>query len=161
MEDVAMSSYDFSSLSRSSVGFDRMLDLLTNNSRLFEGQGDYPPYDIVRKGEERYRVTLAVAGFAPEELTITAKQNALTVAGQRAERPDHDYLHQGIAARPFERHFSLEDYVEVEGAWLDNGLLQIDLVRRVPETMKPRRIQINAGVAAGKGKGNDKVRAVS
>jgi molecular chaperone IbpA len=153
-----MRTYDFEPLSRSSIGFDRMFELLANNSRVFEGQGDYPPYDILRRGDDKYRISLAVAGFAPEEITITAKQNALTVTGQMAERPDRDYLHQGIAARPFERHFSLEDYVEVEGAWLDNGLLQIDLVRKLPEAMKPRRIAINAG---SKGKQGENIRAVS
>jgi molecular chaperone IbpA len=153
-----MRTYDFEPLSRSSVGFDRMFELLANNSRLFEGQGDYPPYDILRRGDEQYRISLAVAGFAPEEITITAKQNALMVTGQMAERPDRDFLHQGIAARPFERHFSLEDYVEVEAAWLDNGLLQIDLVRKLPEAMKPRQIAINA---EPKGKQGEKVRAVS
>jgi molecular chaperone IbpA len=151
-----MRTYDFEPLSRSSIGFDRMFELLANNSRVFEGQGDYPPYDILRRGDDKYRISLAVAGFAPEEITITAKQNALTVTGQMAERPDRDYLHQGIAARPFERHFSLEDYVEVEGAWLDNGLLQIDLVRKLPEAMKPRRIAINAG---SKGKQGERIRA--
>lgn len=156
-----MRTYDFGPLSQTSIGFDRMFDLLTNNSRLVEGQGDYPPYDILRRGVDKYRISLAVAGFAPEEITITAKQNALTVAGQMAERPDRDYIHQGIAARPFERHFSLEDYVEVEGASLDNGLLQIDLVRRLPEAMKSRQIEINAGNRAAKGKNGEKVRAAS
>jgi molecular chaperone IbpA len=158
-EDVAMRTYDFSPLSQTSIGFDRMFDLLTNNSRLVDGQGEYPPYDIVRRGEEKYRISLAVAGFAPEEIAITAKQNALTVTGQIAERADHKYLYQGIAARPFERHFSLEDYVEVEGASLDNGLLQIDLVRRVPEAMKTRRVEINAHKGAAKN--GQKARAVS
>ena len=156
-----MRTYDFEPLSRSSIGFDRMFELLANNSRLVEGQGDYPPYDILRRGDDKYRISLAVAGFAPEEINITAKQNALMVAGQMAERPDRDYLHQGIAARPFERHFSLEDYVEVEGAWLDNGLLQIDLVRKLPEAMKLRRISINANSNGAKNKQGEKARAVS
>lgn len=155
-----MRTYDFSSLSRSSVGFDRMLDLLTNNSRQFDGQGDYPPYDIVRRGEEKYRISLAVAGFSSDEITITAKQNTLTVTGQIGEPGSHDYLHHGIAARAFERHFSLEDYVEVEGASLENGLLVIDLVRKLPEAMKLRRIEINSGKAA-KGRTVEQVRAAS
>lgn len=155
-----MRTYDFGPLSQTSIGFDRMFDLLTNNSRLIDGQGEYPPYDILRRGDDKYRISLAVAGFAPEEIAITAKQNALTVTGQIADRSEHEYLYHGIAARPFERHFSLEDYVEVEGASLDNGLLQIDLVRRIPEAMKSRQIEINAGNRAAKGKNGEKVHAV-
>ena len=142
-----MRTYDFTPLWRSSIGFDRVFDLLNNNSSLLEGQGDWPPYDIARTGEDTYRITLALAGFSPEEISITAQQNLLTVAGQKAEAPHQEFLHQGIAARPFERKFSLEDHVEVEGATFENGLLQVDLARRVPEAMKPRRIAI--GQAAG------------
>ena len=135
--------YDFAPLSRSSIGFDRMFDLL--NSRGWEDQDDYPPYDIIRTGEETYRIALAVAGFSEGEISITAQQNMLTIVGQKGETAPHEYLHRGIAARPFEHKFSLEDHVEVEGASYENGLLQIDLVRRVPEVMKPRRISIGAG----------------
>jgi molecular chaperone IbpA len=147
-EDVAMRTYDFSPLWRSSIGFDRVFDLL-NSSRGSEG-ADYPPYNIQRTGEETYRITLAVAGFAPEQISITAQQNELTVSAQRADEPDHQYLHKGIAARPFQQTFSLEDHVEVEGASFENGLLQIDLLRRVPETMKPRSIEIGTGKTEGK-----------
>ena len=143
-----MRSYDFSPLWRSSIGFDRVFDLLNNNRA--DGQSDYPPYNIVRTGEDAYRITLAVAGFAPEQITITAQQNELTVVGQKTDEPNHEYLHQGIAARPFERSFSLEDHVEVEEATFENGLLQIDLVRRVPEAMKPRRIEIGSGKSEAK-----------
>ena len=139
-----MRTFDFAPLSRSTIGFDRLFDLLSTNSE-FEGQPEYPPYDISRSGDDTYRITLALAGFAPEEITITAQQNLLLIAGQKADAIDHQYLHQGIAARPFERRFSLEDHVEVERATFENGLLQIDLVRKVPEAMKSRRIEIGAG----------------
>lgn len=137
-----MRTYDFTPLWRSSVGFDRVFDLLNTNSRLLEGQDDWPPYDIARKGDDIYRITLAMAGFSPDDISITVQQNLLTIAGQKAETPNQDFLHQGIAARPFEHKFSLEDHVEVEGASFENGLLQIDLVRRIPEAMKPRQIVI-------------------
>jgi molecular chaperone IbpA len=106
----------------------------------------YPPYDIVRTGEEAYSITLAVAGFRPEEIAITAQQNMLTVTGRKAEKADRAYLYQGISERPFQRRFRLADYVEVTGATFDNGLLRIDLAREVPEAMKPRRIAIGSGV---------------
>lgn len=149
-----MRTYDFSPLWRSSIGFERVFDLLNNNSRLLEGQADWPPYDIARTGEDTYRITLALAGFSADEISITAQQNLLTVVGQKAETPDHEFLHQGIAARPFEHKFSLEDHVQVEGASFENGLLQVDLVRRIPEAMKPRRIAIGqTGVASRPAKG--------
>jgi molecular chaperone IbpA len=138
-----MRNYDFSPLWRSTVGFDRLFDLI--NNEIPNVQDGYPPYDIVRTGEESYRISLALAGFTPEQLTITAQQNRLTVAGQRSEHDKHEYIYQSIATRPFERHFSLADYVEVEAATLENGLLQIDLVRKVPDAMKPRRVEIRAG----------------
>jgi molecular chaperone IbpA len=144
-----MRTYDFSPLTRSSIGFDRMFDLL--NSRIWEDQGDYPPYDIVRTGEDTYRIALAVAGFSEDEISITAQQNMLTVSGQKQDTAEQEFLHRGIAARPFEHKFSLEDHVEVEGASYENGLLQIDLVRRVPEVMKPRRISIGPGGDGAKG----------
>jgi molecular chaperone IbpA len=140
-ENVAMRNYDFTPLWRSSVGFDRLFDLI-NNSALPENQNGYPPYDIMRRGEEAYRISLAVAGFAPSDITITAQQNLLTVAGRRSDAGEQDYVYHGISARAFERRFSLADYVEVEKASIENGLLQIDLVRKVPEAMKPRRIDI-------------------
>jgi molecular chaperone IbpA len=135
-----MRNYDFTPLCRSTVGFDRTFDLL-NNSKM-EGQEGFPPYDIARTGDENYRITLAVAGFSPDDITITAHQNLLTVAGREPEAGNCEYLHRGISARPFERHFSLADFVEVDKASCDNGLLQIDLVRKVPEAMRSRRIEI-------------------
>jgi molecular chaperone IbpA len=142
-----MRTYDFSPLWRSTVGFDRLFDLI--NNEVPNVQDTYPPYDIVRTGEESYRISLALAGFTPEQITLTAHQNRLTVAGNKGDNGKQDYIYQSIATRPFERQFSLADHVEVEGATFENGLLQIDLVRRVPEAMKSRRIEIGAvhGVA--------------
>jgi molecular chaperone IbpA len=142
-----MRTYDFAPLWRSSVGFDRLFDLINDTQRL-DAQDNYPPYDIVRTGENAYRISLALAGFSPDEITITAQQNKLTVAGNKSEpkggqTAEHDYFHQGIAARSFERQFNLEDHVEVEGASFENGLLQIELARKIPDAMKPRRIEIS------------------
>jgi molecular chaperone IbpA len=141
-----MRNYDLTPLWRSSVGFDRLFDLIDDTLR-YEGEDNYPPYNIVRTGEDSYRVTLALAGFRPEDVRVTAQQNMLTVAGEKTEKGDHSYLHQGIPERPFERRFSLADHVEVKNASLANGLLQIDLVRELPEAMKPRRIEIKPGAA--------------
>jgi len=144
--------FDFSPLFRSTVGFDRMFDLLQHATR---GGGDehYPPYDIEHTGEDSYRVTLAVAGFRPEELEVTAQQNLLIVAGERrnggatrGQQAERQMLYRGIAGRAFERRFELADHVKVVGAELADGLLTIDLQREVPEAMRPRRIQI-AGAA--------------
>lgn len=148
-----MRAYDFAPLWRSTVGFDRVFDLL-NSDLLAGSQPDYPPYNIERSGEDTYRVSLALAGFRPEEISITAEQNLLTVTGQKEQPAERDYLHQGISLRPFELRVSLEDHVEVEAAAFENGLLQIDLVRRIPEAKKPRRIEIGNGQGSGKsGKG--------
>ena len=163
-----MRTYDFAPLWRSSVGFDRLFDLINDTQRL-DAQDNYPPYDIVRIGENAYRISVALAGFSPDEISITAQQNRLTVAGSKAEHkagptPEHEYLHQGISARPFERQFNLEDHVEVEGASFENGLLQIELARKIPEAMKPRQIEIGAGASARKTekmKTVDQVRAAS
>jgi molecular chaperone IbpA len=142
-----MRTYDFAPLWRSSVGFDRPFDLINDTQRL-EGQDNYPPYDIVSTGENAYRI---LAGFSPDEISITAQQNRLSVTGSKAEHKGGDeYLHQGIAARSFERQFNLEDHVEVEGASFENGLLQIELARKIPEAMKPRKIEIGAGAATRK-----------
>jgi molecular chaperone IbpA len=147
---------------RSSVGFDRVLDLLDESLR-FQPENNYPPYNIIRTGENRYRITLAVAGFKPEQIGITVQQNTLIVTGRDAQTGDQEYLHRGIATREFERRFSLADFVEVRGASLEDGLLQIDLVRELPETMKPRRIEIRSGrsVQDNKPKSIEHVRAAS
>ena len=151
-----MRNYDFSPLWRSSIGFDRLFDLINNTQ---ENQDGYPPYDIARTGDDTFRISLAVAGFSPEDITITAQQNLLVVGGRKAEA-DADYLYRGISARPFERRFSLADHVEVESASCDNGLLQIDLARKIPEAMKPRRVQINRGNTERKGDKAAQIRAV-
>jgi len=139
-----MRNLDLSSLWRSSVGFDRLIDLIDETTRWTSEDGNYPPYNIERTGEDRYQISLALAGFMPEEVSITAEQNVLTVEGHKAEKAEHQYLYQGISARPFRRIFKLADYVEVKAASFEGGILKIDLVREVPEAMKPRRIAINA-----------------
>jgi molecular chaperone IbpA len=144
MEDVAMRNLDLAPLWRSTVGFDRLFNLIDDSLRL-TGEDNYPPYNIERTGEDEYRISLALAGFMPEEITLTAEQNMLTVEGHKAEKGDHQYLYQGISARSFRRQFNLADYVEVKGASFENGLLQVTLVRELPEGMKPRRIAITAG----------------
>lgn len=131
---------------RSSVGFDRVLELMDESLR-FQSDNNYPPYNILRTGENSYRISLAVAGFKPEQISVTVQQNTLIVTGREAQKGDHDYLYQGIAARDFERRFNLADFVEVKEAWFEDGLLQIDLVRELPEAMKPRRIDIKSGQA--------------
>jgi molecular chaperone IbpA len=138
-----MRNLDLAPLWRSTVGFDRLFDLIDESSR-WVGEDHYPPYNIERTGEDRYQIALALAGFTPEEITITAEQNVLTVEGRKAEKGEHEYLYQGISARPFRRLFNLADYVEVKGASFEGGLLKIDLVREVPEAMKPRYIAIKA-----------------
>ena len=140
-----MRNLDLNSLWRSTVGFDRLVDLLDESARWTGEENHYPPYNIERTGEDRYQISLALAGFTPEEVSITAEQNVLTVEGRKAEKREHQYLYQGISARPFRRAFNLADYVEVKGASFEGGLLTIDLIREVPEAMKPRRIAINAG----------------
>jgi molecular chaperone IbpA len=135
-----------SSLWRSTVGFDRMLDLLDESAH-WTAEDNYPPYNIERTGDDRYRISLALAGFVPEDIAVTAEQNVLTVEGRKSDKGDHQYLYQGISARPFRRAFNLADYVQVKDATFENGLLKIDLVREVPEAMKPRRIEIGEGTS--------------
>lgn len=135
-----MRTYDFAPLWRSTVGFDRLFDLLDETQRASED--NYPPYNIERLGEDRYQISLALAGFSPEEISITAEQNVLTIEGRKGDKDQHEYLYQGISARPFKRQFNLADYVQVKTASFDNGLLRVELVREVPEAMKPRRIPI-------------------
>ena len=134
--------FDYTPLYRSSVGFDRLFQLL-DEAAATETQS-YPPYNIERLGENEYRITMAVAGFGPADVTIEAKGNSLTVTGKKADKPvtATAMLHQGIAARGFERRFQLADHMEVKGADMDNGLLHIALERHVPEALKPRQIPI-------------------
>ncbi len=134
---------------RTTIGFDRLFDMMDESLR-FEPQDNYPPCNIVRTGEDVYRITLAVAGFKPEQVNVTVHQNTLVISGQVNQKQDQvEYLHRGIAARPFERRFSLADFVEVKQASFEDGLLQIELERKVPESMKPRKIDINVGKAQG------------
>ena len=140
-----MRNFDLTPLWQSTVGFDRLFDLIDDSLRLMDGD-NYPPYNIERTGEDGYRISLALAGFTPDEVTVTAEQNMLTVEGRKSDKGDHEHRYQGVASRPFRRQFNLADHVEVKGASLENGLLQIDLVRELPEAMKPRRIEIKSGV---------------
>ncbi len=136
-----MRTFDPTPFWRSTVGFDRLFDMLDQSAR--HAEESYPPYNIERTGENDYRISLALAGFTPDQVTITAEQNVLTIEGTKPERTGQDYLYQGIATRPFRRVFNLADHVHVKGAGFENGLLMIDLVREIPEAMKPRRIEIN------------------
>ena len=137
-----MNRFDFTPYRRSTVGFDRLFDLLENQVRGNAGD-NYPPFNIERRGEDSYRITLAVAGFRPDDLDITAQQNLLVVQGKkRDDEASGEMLHLGIANRGFERRFELADYVRVDHADLADGLLVIDLVREVPEAMKPKKIAL-------------------
>ncbi len=137
---------DLSPFYRSSIGFDRMFSLLENASRIPTVAGP-PPYDIVRLGEDAYRIVLAVPGFTMDNLEITQEPNLLLVSGNVGEQAEEGYLHRGIDARSFKLRFELADYVEVAGANLSNGLLTIELKREIPEAMRPRRVQIGSGPA--------------
>ena len=133
--------FDFSPLFRPYVGFDRVRDQLEKQMS-FEPADNYPPYNVAKIGQDAYRITLAVAGFTPEDLSIVTEQNVLTVTGRKQGADSAEYLHQGIAQRGFARRFQLADYIKVSGASLENGMLVIDLVREIPEAMKPRKIEI-------------------
>ena len=147
-EDMDMrSAFDFSPYRRSTVGFDRLFDMLENSSVGQNGE-NYPPFDLIRSGENEYRIDIAVAGFKPDEIDITAHQNVLIVSGRRKEEADDtgpSYVYRGIATRSFERRFALADHVQVRNADMRDGLLSIDLAREIPEAMKPRKISINGG----------------
>jgi molecular chaperone IbpA len=140
-----MRTYDFTPLWRSTIGFDRLFDLLDETQHRTED--NYPPCNIERLGEDRYQISLALAGFTPDEIAVTAEQNVLTVEGRKSDKDQHEYLYQGISARPFKRQFNLADYVQVKTATFDNGLLRVELVREIPEAMKPRRIAISDGAS--------------
>ena len=144
-----MTSFDLSPLFRSTVGFDRLMQLIETSSQWAEAGNGYPPYNIEKTGEDKYRVTLAVAGFAEDELNIEVREGALFIEGRRRESDQQRaYVYRGIATRSFRRQFQLADHVQVVGASLDNGLLTIDLVRELPEAMKPRQIAITRGTPA-------------
>ena len=137
-----MRTLDFTPLWRSTIGFDHLADLVDASLRQATDD-NYPPYNIERSSEDHYRITLALAGFAQDDVSVTAEQNTLTIEGRKAEKDERDYLYQGIAARPFRRIFNLADYVQVKEASFKDGLLTIDLAREIPEAMKPRRVAIN------------------
>ena len=139
-----MNRFDFTPYRRSTVGFDRLFDLLENNARAQQSE-NYPPFNIERNGDDHYRITLAVAGFKDDEIEITAQQNLLLVTGNKNvdENEGKQFLHMGIANRSFERRFELADFVRVDNAALADGLLEIDLVREIPEAMRPQKIAIN------------------
>jgi len=141
------SAFDFSPFRRSTVGFDRLFDMLENSS-FGATQENYPPFDLIKEGENQYRIELAVAGFKPDELDITAQQNVLIVSGRKNEESGEkgsDYIYRGIATRSFERRFALADHIQVRGADIKDGLLAIELVREIPEAMKPKKINIGGG----------------
>jgi len=141
-----MKTYDFSPLFRSTIGFDRLFDLADSIARMDQAQPAYPPYDIQVADENKYRITMAVAGFSEDEMDIEVRENTLTIAGKRkAGNDDASYLHRGIAGRDFVRKFQLADHMEVVGAHLNNGILSVDLMREIPEAMKPRHVDIRAG----------------
>lgn len=138
-----MRNYDFSPLYRSTVGFDHLATMLDSVLTQDVSQTSYPPYNIEKTGEDAYRITVAVAGFSDEELNIEARDGQLVISGKKAASDDKaGYLHRGIATRSFERRFQLADHVRAQGAVTENGLLHVDLVREVPEALKPRQIQI-------------------
>jgi molecular chaperone IbpA len=141
------SAFDFAPFRRSTVGFDRLFDMLENGG-VGNGGENYPPFDLRKTGENDYQIDLAVAGFKPEEIDITAQQNVLIVSGRKrdeSEDKDSNYIYRGIATRSFERRFALADHIQVKGADLKDGLLSIDLHREIPEAMKPRKINVGSG----------------
>jgi len=140
-----MRGFDLTPLFRSTVGFDRMSELLDAATRLDDAQLSYPPYNIEKTGEDAYRITMAVAGFGQDDLNIVSQENSLLISGKAQEPEGVEYLHRGIARRAFQRRFELADHIKVKSAELVNGLLRVELVREVPEEQKPREIKI--GVA--------------
>ena len=140
-----MRTFDFTPYYRATVGFDRLFDLLENSVA-----PDWPPYDIEKKGEDQYRITIAIAGFAPNEVELVQQGGALQVSGQRGQQNNQPALHRGIPNTSFKLSFNLADHVKVAGATLENGLLTIDLIREVPEPLKPRRIEIASGASVAR-----------
>jgi molecular chaperone IbpA len=151
-------SLDFTPFYRSSVGFDRIFDLLNNATRV-QTIDNWPPYDIAKTGEDAYRIEMAVAGFAEDELSIVTEPNLLIVTGEKKGDGSGDYLHRGIANRPFTRRFELADHVKVVAARLVNGLLTVELQLEIPDAMKPRRIAITAGSGSAEHKQIDQKQA--
>ena len=144
------SAFDFAPYRRSTVGFDRLFDMLENSTTAGAGE-NYPPFDLIKLGDNDYRIELAVAGFKPDEIDITAQQNVLIVTGRKSDESEEtgtDYIYRGIANRSFERRFALADHIQVKGADLKDGLLAVELVREIPEAMKPRKIAIGGAAPA-------------
>ena len=153
-----MTTFDFSPLFRTSVGYDRLASLLNSTHRPEQGNS-FPPYNIQKAGDDHYRITMAVAGFSESELNITSEHNKLVVSGEKPDdndAEDNGFLYRGIATRSFERRFNLADHVRVTGARLDNGLLHIELEREIPEAMKPRSIEIQSSGVLLEGKPQEK-----
>ena len=145
-----MRNFDFTPLHRATVGFDQIADMMGRVLTSDTASPTYPPYNIEKTADDAYRISLAVAGFADEDLSIEVRENALIVSAKKADEAEANYLHRGIATRAFERRFHLADHVKVTGAANINGILQIDLVREVPEALKPRRIEIAKASVASK-----------
>ncbi len=146
-----MRTFDFAPLYRSTVGFDRLFDMLDAGT----ARSDWPPYDIEKSGENRYRITMAVAGFGPDDIELTQNGNVLLVSGQKkGDKEQREFLHQGIAFRQFKQTFNLADHLKVVAADIEDGLLWVDLVREVPEQLKPRRIEIGTSKALARDQDN-------
>ena len=145
------SAFDFGPYRRSTVGFDRLFDMMENSS-FGNGSENYPPFDLIKAGDNDYRIELAVAGFKPDEIDITSQQNQLIVSGRKKEESEQsgsDYIYRGIANRSFERRFALADHIQVRGADLKDGMLAIELVREIPEAMKPKKIRVGSDINDG------------
>jgi molecular chaperone IbpA len=147
------STLDLSPLYRSAIGFDRMARML--DAAVAESKPSYPPYNVELVEENRYRITMAVAGFSQDDLEITSEENTLTISGRQKSEEERKFLYQGIAERNFERKFQLDEHVKVVDARLENGLLHVELVREIPEAMKPRKIEISSGELLEQGRGED------
>jgi molecular chaperone IbpA len=140
------SAFDFAPFRRSAVGFDRLFDMLETSAAQGAGE-NYPPFDLIKVDDNRFRIEIAVAGFKPDEIDVTSHQNVLIIRGQKGEENGSDYIHRGIATRSFERRFALADHIQVTGADLKDGMLCLDLVREIPEAMKPRKIEIGGSAS--------------
>ena len=136
-----MRTFDPTPIWRSTVGFERLLNVFDESVR-WTGEEHYPPYNVERTGQDAYQISLALAGFKPDEISITAEQSRLIIEGRKAEKADRQYLHQGFSTRPFRRVFSLADYVQAKRATFDDGLFKVDLVRKIPEAMRPRHTTV-------------------
>ena len=153
------SAFDFTPYRRSTIGFDRLFDMMENNGG--SSQENYPPFDLIQLDDNQYRIDLAVAGFKRDEIDITAQQNVLIVAGKKRDEDNFNFVHRGIATRSFERRFALADHIQVRGADLKDGLLSVELVREIPESMKPKKIEIRHGTGERSAIGSQEQRPTS